>query len=187
MPRFLQLCSCRHAKYVASMIFVMYARTSCASSSGSSGKRTSFLSQGQPPPLDSPKPGWQSTSGSVKAWFQKQEWTIEKRSPSTRFYQSVDVEQPAREKGYSVGLRRATSFTSGLSYAGATLPGEDGKSNHQAIRYSAALPRSREILKKEIEISRASTEHTDSEDQQIQRATAKFELRKRTPIRSMSI
>ena len=176
MPPFLQLCSCRDAKYIASMIFVMYARTSCASSSsGFAAKRTSSISQGTPLPLHSP----QSTSGSVKAWFQKQEWTIEKRAPSTGFYQSVDVEQPARQKGYSVGLRRATSFSSGLSYAGAALPGEAGKSNRQPIRYSAALPRSREK-----EISRASTELTDSDTRQ---ATSKFPLRKRTPIRSMSI
>ncbi len=177
MPPFLRLCSCRDAKYVASMIFVMYARTGCASSSsGFAAKRTSFLTQGTPTHLDSQ--GSQSTSGSVKAWFQKQEWTIEKSAPSTRFYQSVDVEQPARH----VGLRRrVTSFSSGLSYAGAALPGEAGESNRQPIRYSAALPRSREILQ---EISRASTELTDSDTRQ---ATSKFPLRKRTPIRSMSI
>ena len=178
MSPFLQLCSCRDAKYVASMIFVMFTRTTCASSSsGFSAKRTSFLSQGPPPPLDSQ--GSQSTSGSVKTWFQKQEWTIEKRAPSTHFYQSVDVEQ-ARQKGYSVGLRRSTSFTSGLSYAGAALPGEAGKSNRQPIRYSAALPRSREIIK---EISRTSTELTDSDTRE---ATVKCP-RKRTPTRSMSI
>jgi ABC-type multidrug transport system fused ATPase/permease subunit len=73
-----------------------------------------------------------------------------------------------------------TAFVVYTAFVGGTMAGF-AEIFSQLQKTIGATQRVREILK---EISRASTELTDSDTRQ---ATAKFPLRKRTPIRSMSI